>query len=106
MSISWDSVAEGTASGVTAGVVLSLLAWVYSRCTIKQRQIDADRERLMNWRMFIIQHGLLHDSASDPYTTPVQYLKNLFDKKQRPYKYEVLRKEFSLDKMISEDSGI
>ncbi|MBC8205541.1 MAG: hypothetical protein H8E68_00105 [Kiritimatiellaeota bacterium] len=105
-NLDFGDVTTGTVSGVAAGLVLSFFAWIYSRCTIKQRQIEADRERLMNWRVFIIQHGLIFDSSNDPYTNPIQYLKNQFDKKQRPYKYEVLRKEFPLDKMISKDSGI
>ena len=101
MEIDLKNVTEGVAVGVSSGVVFSILASGWSLLTMRWRKIHTDRERLIEWREFIIKH--LHEKSNVSIRV---YLTGQFKNKKSPYKYKTLRNEFPIEKMLDHTSDL
>ena len=93
---------SGVAVTLAAAFIMKITdvaAWFVTR---RKREIQFDKEQLMDWRKFIIQHsfeGACRSAAAN-------YLKRQWNNEQRPYRHQDVRSAFPVEKLIDPASDL
>lgn len=91
--------------GVLIGILGSLAVGAIKRLSDavlwKRREIQFDKEELMQWRRFIVQHQFEHNSSSSS-----NYLKRQWKNEQRPYRHGEVRTAFPVEKLVDPNSDL
>lgn len=92
----------GILIGVASAKLLDMINAALALTQRKRREIQFDKEQLVDWRKFIIQHSFEGAGRA----AAANYLKRQWNNEQRPYKHQDVRSAFPVEKLVDPNSDL